>query len=192
MSMAESDIEKLQAFGKKVQSNSTKQKPFLKRESMIVRKDEIKRMLIMATHHFFRLCKLLTNNVYSRIHKNFLSFFRSLSMKKNIFFPLGRKDDLNDFLSYEHKESRVIVEYQKQFMNTSIIIRQRKKGSVVSSNESLIPTPPSHAIAYYFHRLDSQESEQKTKFSPKPSLWDFDFHSQKPFIIKLKYFFRGK
>lgn len=189
MGMADSDLDCLREFGKKVQSTSVKKDDVKKKNVFDIDLNFVKKGIIRIRKHFIFRSHQLTYKLKNLYYSRNL-FVGPLHKKLRDFISSSSKNELkNNSRFNDNNSSHMLVEYQKQLMNTSIIIRRRKRKVIDSSEKSLIPTPPSKAIAYYFHRIDSQENESKTNFSPRSSLWDFKYHSSHSFIIRLKNLF---
>lgn len=183
--MVEKDIEQLRQFGQKVQtqknssvgsnSNRSFRDVFGRFQVFIV--DVIQSCYGAIKKRFSLLCNL---------HKYSLTQ-RMVNWKK-------RDTPINYRVQWKHEynvatNSSVLVEYQKQWGNLSIIIRRRKKNQLKEVSVESIPPPPSAAVAYYFHRIDAKNDAQKTLFYPKRCMWDFRYQSKGFFISKLKNFF---
>ena len=189
MGMADSDLECLREFGKKVQSTSKKKDDVKKKNVFDIDLIFVKKGMIKLGKYLIYLRHKLTNKL-ERLYYFCIHLICHLHAKMSDFISFSSKNELkNNSRFTDNNSSHMLVEYQKQLMNTSIIIRRRKRKVIDSSEKSLIPTPPSKAVAYYFHRIDSQENESKTNFSPRSSLWDFKYHSSHSFIIRLKNLF---
>lgn len=192
--MVDSDLDYLREFGEKVQSRSTKKDDVKKINVFTLDLDYVKEGIIHLGNIFLRLCNLLMHKFN---HVIFCLIKQVCTTKKKITSLLWFNSKYNINNEYttsfdDSSESHVLVESQKQLGNTSIIIRRRKIKKIDSSEKSLIPSFPSKAVAYYFHRIDTQEKESKTNFSPRSSLWDFTYHSQDSFFLQLKKIFFKK
>ncbi|MBS3749594.1 MAG: hypothetical protein KGY67_07855 [Candidatus Thermoplasmatota archaeon] len=185
--MNDSEYNKLYEFGEKVQSTSKNKDVYKKRVSLYFNSEDIKKravnifyglrsFILKIMSKFFLLIKRLMKNTIEKI-----TFLKHKVFSNHI---------LTHNSSSPSDESSIIVEYQKQWMNTSVIIRRRKKKTSKDSSNDAIPFPPSKAVAYYFHRIDTQEDEHRTSFSPRFSLWDFPYKKQhNSFVNWLKHFF---
>ena len=188
MGMTESDLDQLREFGKKVQIDKKKQSTIKKwsfkktMKLILVRFIKITSTLFSHIQRFFHSFIDLVDTIFNSLQHNvFDGFLFKTRFKNNVNSENKRVNDFND--------SYVLVEHQRQFLNTSIIIRRRKKKETPSIDSS-IPVPPSKAIAYYFHRIDAQDAEKKSNFSPRSSLWDFTYGSKENILVQLNHFFR--
>jgi len=189
--MADSDLDCLREFGEKVQSTSGKKDGVKKKNVFTLDVNYVKEGIIHLSTIFLRVCNLLMHKFN---HVIFCLIKQVCTTKKKITSLIwsNSKYKLNNNSFDDSSESHVLVESQKQLGNTSIIIRRRKIKRIDSSEKSLMPSFPLKAVAYYFHRIDTQEKESKTNFSPRSSLWDFTYHSQDSFFRQLKKIFFKK
>lgn len=180
--MVETDIDQLRQFGQRVQVQKHKRSKAVSQRTITPNWNQIIQKLDISFKNGISYSTKIKNNVLEKI----------VSSWKNIKHRNHRKKTMFCFNSTNrHKEDpkRVIVEYQRQVGNTSIIIRQRKTiNSMNKSNES-ITIPQSNPMAYYFNRIDSNEQEVKTMFSPRSSIWDLRYPNNRSVFRKLKAFF---
>ncbi|HMA82817.1 MAG TPA: hypothetical protein VKP59_01165 [Candidatus Thermoplasmatota archaeon] len=189
--MADSDLDCLREFGEKVQSTSAKKDGVKKKNVFTLDVNYVKEGIIHLSTIFLRLC----NQLMHKLNHLFFCSIKQVCTEKKKIMSLNwsnSKYKLNNDSFDDSSESHVLVESQKQLGNTSIIIRRRKIKRIDHSEKSLMPSFPSKSVAYYFHRIDTQEKESKTNFSPRSSLWDFTYHSQDSFFLHLKKIFFKK
>jgi hypothetical protein len=183
--MVEKDIEQLRIFGQKVQTRKNSSvDPNSKRsfrgvfsQLQVFIVDVIGSCYGVIKKRFSILCNL----------PKYSLTWRMVNWKK-------RDNRFNYEGNWKHEtgvatNSSVLVEYQKQWGNLSIIIRRRKKNQTKQLLVESIQSPPSAAVAYYFHRIDAKNDAQKNLFYPKRCMWDFRYRSSGFFISKLKNFF---
>lgn len=176
--MTRSDFDHLRQFGQQVQSQKREESSFKKQSFTLFH--ILKKKASIIQHYFFFYFK----NVYSVIRKK-ISLVKS-DMKQKINHRSYLTNRSVKKKSIIDDESCVLVEYQKQWMNTSIIIRRRKKRPMVRKVNSTISVPSSAAAAYYFCCIDTKEARYKTRFKPTSSIWDFHITSNQSFFSKLK------
>lgn len=184
--MAESDIERLRQFGQQVQTKKEKTEPSRNRLLPKIDAKNLKERVVFLKSKFSDFYTSLIEYVLHRFvllkSMRYHQKKGSLRQIKNIKKQIGRFNEV----------PTTIVEYQKQWGNTSIIVRRRKKVSLMPESNELIRFPPSSAIAYYFHRLDTKEQEQKNLFSPRDSIWDLDYRCKNTLWIRIKSFFQKR
>ena len=188
MGMTESDLDQLREFGKKVQID--------KKKGSTIKKWSFKKTMKLILVRFIKISSMLFSHIQRFFH-SFIDFVDTIfiSLQHNVFDGFLFKTRFKNKVDSENKrvndfnDSYVLVEYQRQFLNTSIIIRRRKKKETLSIDPS-IPVPPSKAIAFYFHRIDAQDAEKKNNFSPRSSLWDFTYETRDNILVQLNHFFR--
>lgn len=171
--MARTDIEQLRQFGQKVQ---TRNNELLEKKSKRTGQTELKVLIrkikvVMKKYNTFKLrIKYSFIKIYVLLKKNFKKNDLQTSTFYYLDSPKRRKKDIG---------KRVVVEYQRQLGNTSIIIRRRKKILINKETDFPIMIPKSVAIEHSFSLTDSIENDQRTKFSPRSSIWDFHYQSKK-------------
>lgn len=185
--MTDSEYNRLREFGKKVQSTAEGKEEVKRKISFysLLKNIETKAM------KWFQIIRSVISQIFLSCSKFVKRLVKRIKNKSTFLKGNFRLDQRSKRMIYSvDEEPRVIVEYQKQWMNTSIIIRRRKKKYAKNASEDAIPLPSSKSIAYYFHRIDTQEKERKTSFSPRFSLWDFPYKKQDSSLINwVKRFF---
>lgn len=175
--MTSSDFDHLRQLGEHVQSQKKKGFNFKKPSFNLI--PILKKKVSVYQHYFFSSLK----HVYKFFRKNIPLVKSYVKQKITQFIKSDNKSVKKK--SRMDDDACVLVEYQKQWLNTSIIIRCRKKRSLVTQDDSTDLVSPSPA-AYYFHCIDTKENEFKTRFKPTSSIWDFDITSDQSFFSKLK------
>jgi len=128
--------------------------------------------------------------------KQIICFFKWLCAKTMSYLAKIRFVLHLKIVTYEYKTQKrdvhssinqcVLVEHQKQWGNTSIIIRRRKKIMKKNLITDGYKIPQESVVAYYFHRIDQGEKHYLQPFNPKDSIWDFDYHSKRPLFPRVK------
>jgi len=185
--MSDLEYNRLREFGKKVQS-STEGKEDVKRKNSFY---SFLRNIGIKSMKWFQILRAVISQIFLSCSKFVKLLVKRIKNKSTFLKGNFRLDQKSKrMISLPDDQPSVIVEYQKQWMNTSIIIRRRKKKYEKNASEDAIPAPPSKSIAYYFHRIDTREKERKTSFSPRFSLWDFPYSKRGgSFINWVKRFF---
>lgn len=181
--MGKEDIELLRQFGEEVKKSrkedKTRKLKIHNRLSSIVSKENVLQ-LIKINKSFFsksnlflkkRLCILLNIIRETRHH------FHNLLYKKKL-----NNQEIDN-------ESKVLIEHQKQIGNISVIIRRRKKRSKSQQSFNSLRITRKSPVAYYFHRIDLTEKENKYVFNPQRSIWDFNYPLKINLVKRLKKFF---
>lgn len=181
--MVSEDIESLRRFGDEVKKKrNEKEKRNLKQKSRM-----FPSIICKKGVHAVRGSKLFFQRVCDQLKASFKSFLYHRHQKRYTFTGLNTPQ----FFTNQSKTSKkkILVEYQKQFGDISIIIRRRKKiyptRKPVDSNQLSYKYP----AAYYFHHIDLTEKNNHYRFLPQPSIWDFHY-SSKSVVERVKQFLR--
>lgn len=128
-----------------------------------------------------------------------ICFFKRLCAKTMIYLTKIRTVFHLKVVTYDYEKQKrkkrdvqssinqcVLVEHQKQWGNTSIIIRRRKKIAKKKLITEVYNIPQDYVMAYYFHRIDQGEKHYLQPFYPKDSIWDFKYHLKESLFTRIK------
>lgn len=165
--MGSEDIERLRQFGeqvKKKQEMPNRQPPLF-----AVDVTNVKTMISSMAQYLVRCGKRFRGKAAKIIHR--LSTWLYL---KREHLKMKSQQKKQRFM-HSSQMQRVIVEHQKQWGNTAIIIRRRKTIPCFRTDDSFSNHQHHSPLAYYFHRIDGVEHHQLPVFTPQDSIWDFRF-----------------
>jgi len=184
--MGNEDIELLRQFGEEVKKTQKKEKNHRSIKNISIDFS----VFINGGKFFFNKSKKLFYFLGFYL-KKIISLLFQLRVKYRLLNEKYNLKRLNtDKKQIIQDNCNVITEYQKQIGNISVIIRRRKPVQL-RAYEGVFRLSSSSPVAYYFHRIDENETGGISFFSPRKSIWDFHYPQKRNKWSWIKKFFHS-